>query len=252
VESFIFDDDYDEVGSDVEAFCPKCKADTSHVIIAKYEDEIRKVQCSPCGDVHSYRRPRGETEDDAPEPLAAKRRAQLKKPTWEEYFKKRNPNKAKPYGFRETYAEMDMIQHPKFGLGFVSEDLAEDKVEVTFKDSRRILVHSRKDMPAAPLSGDGRPSTGAAQARPTTGARQLAPASRPRSAAANGSKARAKKPAPARPRRAAVQASGSRTPKAAPRPAKGRAKAKAAARPAIRQARKAGRVKSKLRLKKGR
>ena len=59
-DSFIFDDDIEEIGSDVEAFCPKCKADTAHTIITKYEDEIRRVQCSPCGDVHAYRKPRGE------------------------------------------------------------------------------------------------------------------------------------------------------------------------------------------------
>jgi len=46
---FMFEDEVDEVGSDVEAFCPKCKADTTHVVISKYEDEIRRVQCNPCG-----------------------------------------------------------------------------------------------------------------------------------------------------------------------------------------------------------
>jgi transcription elongation factor Elf1 len=68
---FMFEDEVDEVGSDVEAYCPKCKADTTHVVISKYEEEIRRVQCNPCGDVHSFRKPRGETEDDVPEPVAA-------------------------------------------------------------------------------------------------------------------------------------------------------------------------------------
>ena len=34
---FMFEDEVDEVGSDVEAYCPKCKADTTHVVISKYE-----------------------------------------------------------------------------------------------------------------------------------------------------------------------------------------------------------------------
>ena len=38
---FMFEDEVDEVGSDVEAYCPKCKGDTTHVVISKYEDEIR-------------------------------------------------------------------------------------------------------------------------------------------------------------------------------------------------------------------
>ena len=96
---FMFEDEVDEVGSDVEAYCPKCKADTTHVVISKYEDEIRRVQCNPCGDVHSYRKPRGEVEDEIPEPIAAKKRALLKKPTWEEFFAKHGEKQGKPYEF---------------------------------------------------------------------------------------------------------------------------------------------------------
>ena len=76
---FMFEDEVDEVGSDVEAYCPKCKGDTTHVVISKYEDEIRRVQCNPCGDVHSFRKPRGDVEDDVPEPIAAKKRSMMKK-----------------------------------------------------------------------------------------------------------------------------------------------------------------------------
>ena len=81
-DSFIFDDDIEEIGSDVEAFCPKCKADTPHVVITKYEDEIRRVQCNSCSDVHAYRKPRGETEEEAPvEPEKPSKKRVVKKPT---------------------------------------------------------------------------------------------------------------------------------------------------------------------------
>lgn len=157
---FMFEDEVDEVGSDVEAYCPKCKGDTTHVVISKYEDEIRRVQCNPCGDVHSYRKPRGDVEDDVPEPIAAKKRAMMKKHSWDEFFAKHGEKNAKPYEFREQYNENAIVTHPKFGKGFVSEVLSDSKVEITFKDSRRVLVHNRKDMPSLPLAaeGDGRPS----------------------------------------------------------------------------------------------
>jgi len=160
---FMFEDEVDEVGSDVEAYCPKCKADTTHVVISKYEDEIRRVQCNPCGDVHSFRKPRGEVEDDVPEPIAAKKRALLKKMTWEEFFAKHSEKAGKPYEFREAYNENAIVTHPKFGRGFVSEVMSDSKVEITFKDARRVLVHNRKDMPGLPLAaeGDGIPSKGA-------------------------------------------------------------------------------------------
>lgn len=157
---FMFEDEVDEVGSDVEAYCPKCKGDTTHVVISKYEDEIRRVQCNPCGDVHSFRKPRGDVEDDVPEPIAAKKRAMMKKLTFEEFFAKHSDKNAKPYEFREHYHENVIVTHPKFGKGFVSEILSDSKAEVTFKDSRRVLVHNRKDMPGLPLAaeGDGHPS----------------------------------------------------------------------------------------------
>jgi Zn ribbon nucleic-acid-binding protein len=158
---FMFEDDVDEVGSDVEAYCPKCKADTTHVVISKYEDEIRRVQCNPCGDVHSFRKPRGEAEEDIPEPVAARKRALLKKLTWEEFFAKHGEKNAKPYEFRDTYRENAIVFHPKFGKGYVSEVVSESKVEITFADARRILVHNRKDIPGSPVGreDDGLPST---------------------------------------------------------------------------------------------
>jgi Zn ribbon nucleic-acid-binding protein len=158
---FMFEDDVDEVGSDVEAYCPKCKADTTHVVISKYEDEIRRVQCNPCGDVHSFRKPRGEAEEDIPEPVAARKRALLKKLTWEEFFAKHGEKNIKPYEFRDTYRENAIVFHPKFGKGYVSEVVSESKVEITFADARRILVHNRKDIPGSPVGreDDGLPST---------------------------------------------------------------------------------------------
>jgi hypothetical protein len=151
-DSFIFDDDIEEIGSDVEAFCPKCKADTAHTIITKYEDEIRRVQCSPCGDVHAYRKPRGDLEEEGvaeSERPGSKKKIQ-KKPTWEEFFARHDASQGRPYSFRDSYIENDIVTHPKFGLGFTSETMDEDKVEITFKDGRRVLVHNRKELPGAP------------------------------------------------------------------------------------------------------
>src|SRR6185437_6255593 len=93
-------------------------------------------------------------------PIAAKKRAMMKKQTWEEFFAKHSDKNAKPYEFREHYHENVIVTHPKFGSGFVSEILSDSTAEVTFKDSRRVLVHNRKDMPGLPLAaeGDGHPS----------------------------------------------------------------------------------------------
>src|SRR5215471_10751769 len=147
---FIFEEDMDEVGSDIEAYCPKCKADTAHTVITKYEEEVRRVQCSTCGDVHAYRKPRGEVEEEQPEPVAAKKRAAAKKPSWQEAVTKagnKAVGNARPYTIRDHYHEGDIVSHPKFGVGFVTE-ITENKAEVTFQDERRVLVHNRPDLAA--------------------------------------------------------------------------------------------------------
>jgi hypothetical protein len=147
----IFDDDSDEVGSEIEAYCPKCKADTTHVIISKYEDEIRRVQCNPCGDVHAFRKPRGEADDEPPEPISVKKRAAKVKPTWDQVMAKAK-KQPRLYVVAEQYAENELLSHPKFGVGFVSEVIGLDKIEVTFQAEKRVLIHNRKGMSLPPAA----------------------------------------------------------------------------------------------------
>src|SRR5260370_39663731 len=116
MEEFIFDDDVDEVGAEVEAHCPKCKADTAHVVVSKYEDEIRRVQCNPCGDVHPYRKPRGEDPEEEAEPVP-KKKAPKAKPTWEQVMAKAK-KQPRPYALGDYFKEMEIISHPKFGVGY--------------------------------------------------------------------------------------------------------------------------------------
>jgi len=227
---FMFEDEADEVGSDVEAYCPKCKADTTHVVISKYEDEIRRVQCNPCGDVHAFRKPRGEAEEDVPEPIAAKKRALLKKLNWQEFFTKyaeKAEKTAKPYNFSEHYHENVIVVHPKFGRGFISEVLSDSKVEVTFQDMRRVLVHNRKDLNGLPLAAEG---DGISGSKAKKMAREAAAAAKAKAAkAAKGSKVSkaatgSKRPAPARAAKPAKRTASRTLKAAAKRPAKKPAK----------------------------
>ena len=79
----------------------------------------------------------------------------MKKPSFDEFFAKHSDKNAKPYEFREHYHENVIVTHPKFGKGFVSEIVSDSKVEVTFKDAKRVLVHNRKNMPGLPLAAEG-------------------------------------------------------------------------------------------------
>ena len=81
------------------------------------------MQCNPCGDVHSFRKPRGDVEEDVPEPIAAQKRAMLKKPTFDEFFAKSSDKNAKTYEFREHYHENIVVTHPKFGRVHLGDPL---------------------------------------------------------------------------------------------------------------------------------
>lgn len=150
----IFDEDTDEVGGEIEAYCPspRCKADTTHTIISMYEDEVRRVQCVVCGEVHAYRKPRGDgPEEGGPETAATPKRASSAKTTWKDMMARASEAdlaNCRPYSIRDTYEIGDVVAHPKFDIGFVTELLPDNKVAMVYRDEAepRILVHNRGDL----------------------------------------------------------------------------------------------------------
>jgi len=148
----IFDEDVDEVGGEIEAYCPspRCKADTTHTIISMYEDEVRRVQCVVCGEVHAYRKPRGDAPDEAQSHTTeVQKRRPGAKPSWEDAMARATEAElanCRPYSIRDTYEIGDIVAHPVFDIGYVSELLPDNKVEISFRDGPRILVHNRGDL----------------------------------------------------------------------------------------------------------
>ena len=141
----MFDDEADDVGQEIEAFCARCKTDTPHTVVSRYEEDIRRVRCNTCDDVHAFRRPRGEDGEEPPEQPVRKKVAKAK-PTWEQVINKRKST-PRPWGPDEVFCELDVIAHTVFGIGFVSELIGQDKVEITFQNDKRILIHNRKRLP---------------------------------------------------------------------------------------------------------
>ena len=148
----IFEEDADEVGGEIEAYCPspRCKADTTHTIISMYEDEVRRVQCVVCGEVHAYRKPRGDGAEEGADGHGKK--STVKRVTWDDALSRATDNdlaNCRPYSIRDSYEEGDCVHHPVFDIGFVVEQLPDNKVEVIFRDGgARILVHNRGDLAA--------------------------------------------------------------------------------------------------------
>jgi Zn ribbon nucleic-acid-binding protein len=225
MEEFIFDDEMNDVGAEIEAHCPKCHS-TAHTIVSKYEDEVRRVQCNSCGHVHPYKKPRDDEEAEAPPP---KKKAQKAKPTYDQVMAK-SKKPPRPYHIGEYFKELEIVSHPKFGVGFVTENIGNDKIEVTFQQDKRVLIHNRKGLnlpvgalrpfdpsSAIPANAHGKKAKGkAAKAAPASTVRpQKAPAKPARRAEE-----------PKRPVRApkAKSAPQPKKPAAAKKPAKAKAK----------------------------
>jgi hypothetical protein len=144
---FIFEEDIFEVGAEIDAYCSRCKIDTPHTVLTKYEEEIRSVLCTTCNTTHAYRPPRGESEEEAPEPVAVRRRQSSHKLSWADATKHVDATSLRFYSPKESYSAGETVDHPTFGLGYISDVLNDMKLEAVFKDGPRILVHNRKDLP---------------------------------------------------------------------------------------------------------
>src|SRR5688572_30558344 len=130
-------------GGETEGYCPKCRADTTHVILESYGDEVRRVQCGVCGDIHSFKPPRGRDEE-SPEPLSVSRRKSMKKLSWLDGVNQYDVEDAVRYSPKTQLQLHQIVVHPTFGVGFVSELMGDNKAELTFRnDLQRTLVHGR-------------------------------------------------------------------------------------------------------------
>ena len=61
---------------------------------------------------------------------------------WEGLKSESDLGNVKRYSMGETFGEKCVIEHPKFGLGIVTES-THSKIEVIFRDGPKSLVHSR-------------------------------------------------------------------------------------------------------------
>lgn len=144
----IFEEGAEEIGGEIEAYCPapRCKTDTTHTITNMYEDEVRRVQCMVCGEVHAYRKPRGDSETGDGD--GSGKKSGPKRVTWEEALARATDAdlaNARPYSVRDSYEEGDVVLHPTFDLGFVIDQLPDNCVAMIFRGATepKKLIHNR-------------------------------------------------------------------------------------------------------------
>ena len=132
------------VGSEVDAYCTKCKLVLAHTVMAMEGPKPRRVKCNTCSGEHNYR-------PNKPVPKAAakavkKPKAPASKRTrqnWEDVMKEASSKPRKAYSMSGSFGEGDWIEHRTFGLGCVQAVTAPNKITVRFADSTRTLVCNR-------------------------------------------------------------------------------------------------------------
>lgn len=147
-----------KAGSEIDAWCTKCRMDLLHRIIAMDGTKPARVECRTCMGHHAYRKPK----NAPPEPRAARSstprsttprspsaRAQAaalserqREADWEKRVGGQPFSAFKPYRATQSFETGDLIRHFKFGDGYITRVIDPKKVEVMFKDGPRTLAQA--------------------------------------------------------------------------------------------------------------
>ncbi len=133
-------------GGDVDTFCNRCQLELAHIIVAVAAGRPVRVICKTCKTEHAWRGPKGKT---ASKPKVAgsaaprTRGAGAAAATYEEIMQGKDVARAARYAVATRFAQDDVLDHKTFGLGVVIRVMADDKIEVVFREGTKVLAHAR-------------------------------------------------------------------------------------------------------------
>lgn len=145
-------------GSEIDAWCTKCRLDLGHRIVAMVGGRPKRVVCQTCGSEHNYRAPhtldrrgiinrtRAERGPAAPKQSAPSARARAEADRVREWESKIAGNIATAfarYAVSRRFTLGELLLHSKFGEGYVAELLEDNKISVMFRDGPKVLVHGQ-------------------------------------------------------------------------------------------------------------
>ena len=134
------------VSSEIDAYCTKCRMVTNHRVVAMMNGVVKRVICLTCQGQHNFRTPPGQKGTSH---LKAKRvRKEEKRATgskslqhWLDLKAALSPEVTpRLYNMKEEYREGEVLEHPRFGLGFVNRVLSPTKMSVLFEFQLKTLV----------------------------------------------------------------------------------------------------------------
>jgi nucleoid-associated protein YgaU len=161
------------VGAEIDAQCTRCRRPTNHRIVSMMEGSVKHVICLTCQSKHNYRPPAeppkkapaaakagAAPKAAAPKPAKPKAPPKPKAPKeakdpkeakkadedeqaarlWRERRESYGGSPPEAYSMQALYRADQAIEHPTFGLGFVTKLLPPGKFEAVFERSVKTLV----------------------------------------------------------------------------------------------------------------
>lgn len=131
-------------GDTIEARCTKCRSNTKHIIMAISGPTPERVRCDLCDREHKYRPP---TAAKA-KPKTTTRRTTTRvkvdpreeeRQQWQDLKLEEKPGKAEAYAMDATFKLKTRIDHPTFGIGIVVGVPGPRKIDVLFKEGKKML-----------------------------------------------------------------------------------------------------------------
>jgi hypothetical protein len=136
------------VARNINLPCKKCECDRFHVVVAHTSATSAKVKCEVCGSQKTYKLKAAQARKTTSSSGGVKRASPRKASgpsaadLWNELRSQIGVDNVVPYEMRKKYALANAINHPKFGVGFVTAATPE-KIDVAFQEGGRSLVHNR-------------------------------------------------------------------------------------------------------------
>jgi hypothetical protein len=132
----------------------------NHRVVAMVKGAAKRVLCLTCNKQHNYRLAKGDGSAPArsekaeasassgraaKKPAAAKTGGHSNAREWQLNVANKDSTDFLPYSIHKTFEVGQLVNHPKFGEGYVKEALTAQKLSVLFRDGPRTLIHG---MPA--------------------------------------------------------------------------------------------------------
>ncbi len=143
------------VGRFIDSYCPRCRLTLAHVVLYEVNGMISGVKCRTCGSEHRYHGPAPVKKRDVPAVRgrggALAMSSKTIRPVVSTQWEVKNTATGQEvvawdYKLTERYEKGDVIAHPRFGRGFV-ESVTMDKMEVLFREGRKLMAMNRAETP---------------------------------------------------------------------------------------------------------